>query len=120
MEARLDESALDAAAREALAIDLFRCGRLSRLALGRMLGLDRYETSAFLKRHQLFEDPPHEEIDAEVESTRELLGQAPERKPVSDPPPFASQPASPAGRGQQKPWQRVQPNREALKRPSSG
>jgi hypothetical protein len=69
-EAKVDEAALDAAAREALVIDLFRCGRLSRVTLGRMLGLDRFETSALLKRHELFEDPAHEEMDAEVGSTR--------------------------------------------------
>lgn len=67
--AKLDESALDEAALEALAIDLFRCGRLSRPALGRMLGLDRVETGTFLKRHRCFDDPSHEEIDAEVEAT---------------------------------------------------
>lgn len=72
-EARLDEAALDEAAREALALDLFRCERLSRPALGRMLGLDRFETAAFLKRHQLFNDPSHEQVDAEVEATREQL-----------------------------------------------
>lgn len=75
-EAKLDETALDEAAREALAIDLFRCGRLNRPALGRMLGLDRYETGAFLKRHQFFDDPSHDEIDAEVKATRELLDRA--------------------------------------------
>lgn len=72
-EANLDEATLDEAAREALALDLFRSGRLSRPALGRMLGLDRFETGALLKRHQIFNDPSHEEIDAEVEATRELL-----------------------------------------------
>lgn len=75
-EAKLDETTLDKAAREALAIDLFRCGRLNRPALGRMLGLDRFETGALLKRHQLFNDPSHEEIDAEVKETRELLDRA--------------------------------------------
>ncbi len=75
-EAKLDEATLDEVAREALALDLFRCGRLSRPALGRILGLDRFETAAFLKRHQLFDDPTHEELDAEVEATRELLGRA--------------------------------------------
>ena len=75
-EAKLDETSLNEAAREAMALDLFRRGRLSRPALGRMLGLDRFETGAFLKRNQLFEDPSHEEVDAEVEATRELLDRA--------------------------------------------
>ncbi len=75
-EAKLDEATLDEAAREALALELFRCGRLSRPALGRMLDLDRFATAAFLKRHHLYDDPSHEEVDAEVDATRERLGQA--------------------------------------------
>lgn len=73
VEAKLDEATIDQAAREALAIELFRCGRLDRPALGRMFGLDRFETAAFLKRHRVFDDPAHEEIDAEVEATRRLI-----------------------------------------------
>jgi hypothetical protein len=73
-EAGLDGATLDETAREALALELFRSGRLSRPDLGRVLGLDRFETAAFLKRHQLFDDPTHEEVDAEVEATRKLLG----------------------------------------------
>lgn len=40
-------------AREALAVSLFREGRLSHADLGRTLALDRFETDALLKRHQV-------------------------------------------------------------------
>lgn len=40
-------------AREALAISLFREERLSHADLARALGLDRFETDALLKRHQV-------------------------------------------------------------------
>jgi hypothetical protein len=75
-EARLDEATLDETAREAFALDLFRRGLLTRPDLGRMLGLDRFETGALLKRHQVFDDPTHEDVDAEVERMRKLLDRA--------------------------------------------
>jgi hypothetical protein len=40
-------------AREALALSLFREGRLAHADLGRALGLDRFETDALLKRNQV-------------------------------------------------------------------
>jgi len=40
-------------AREALAVSLFREGRLSHADLGRALGLDRFETDALLKHHEV-------------------------------------------------------------------
>jgi hypothetical protein len=72
----VDEARLDETAREVLALDLFRRGLLTRPDLGRVLGLDRFETGALLKRHQLFDDPNHEEVDAEIEATRALLDRA--------------------------------------------
>lgn len=41
-------------AKEALAVDLYRDGRLSHAELGKALGLDRFETDALLKRHRVF------------------------------------------------------------------
>ena len=41
--------------KEAYALELFRRGRLTHYELSRVLGLDRVETDAFLKRHQVFE-----------------------------------------------------------------
>ena len=44
---------LSAAAKEALAVTLFRQGKLSHAQLGKALDLDRFETDALLKRHQV-------------------------------------------------------------------
>lgn len=43
----------DLAARETLAVSLFREGRLSHLELSKVLELDRFETDAVLKRHEV-------------------------------------------------------------------
>jgi Uncharacterised protein family (UPF0175) len=36
-------------------LELFRRGRLSHYELSRVLGLDRFETDAWLKRHNVFD-----------------------------------------------------------------
>jgi len=46
---------LDADVKEAYALELFRRGKLSHYELSRVLGLERFETDAFLKRHNVFE-----------------------------------------------------------------
>src|SRR5690349_963916 len=46
---------LDAELKEAVALDLFRRGKLSHYELSKMLGLDRFETDAYLKRHNVVE-----------------------------------------------------------------
>jgi hypothetical protein len=46
---------LDADVREAYLLELFRRERLSHYELSRVLGLDRFETDAWLKRHGVFE-----------------------------------------------------------------
>ena len=63
---------LPAAVREGFLVNLFRRGILSHHELGRALGIDRFETDATLKRHQVFDDPTHEEVDDEVEAMRGL------------------------------------------------
>lgn len=50
---RASETDLSLAAKEALALSLFRSGKLTHAELGRSLGLDRFETDALLKRHQV-------------------------------------------------------------------
>jgi predicted HTH domain antitoxin len=52
---RRDTPDLDADVKEAYAIELFRLGRLSHFELSRVLGLDRFETDACLKRRGVFE-----------------------------------------------------------------
>jgi predicted HTH domain antitoxin len=52
--------------KEAFALELFRQGRLSHQGLSRVLGLDRIETSAYLKRHNVFEGSlTMEELEAD-------------------------------------------------------
>jgi len=46
---------LAADVKEAYALELFRRGKLSHYELSRVLGLDRVETDAWLKRRQVFE-----------------------------------------------------------------
>ena len=47
---------LDAEAKEALLVSLYRRRRLSHAALARALGLDRFETEDLLRRHNVTED----------------------------------------------------------------
>jgi len=46
---------LDADVKEAYAVELFRRGQLSHFELSQILGLDRFDTDAYLKRHNVFE-----------------------------------------------------------------
>lgn len=72
---RAESPDLPAAIREAFALDLFRRGILDRYGLSQTLGLDRFETFALLKRHQMFDGTlTHEDIDADVRSINELIG----------------------------------------------
>lgn len=73
---RAESPDLPAAVREGFAVNLFRRGILTHAELGRMLGLDRFETDALLKRHEVTEQTlTHEEVDADVKSLKALLGQ---------------------------------------------
>jgi predicted HTH domain antitoxin len=73
----IESGDLSTAAREAFAVELFRRGILSHCELGQSLGLDRFETDALLKRHQVTEHAlTHEDVDADVNSVDELLAQS--------------------------------------------
>src|SRR5262249_44896897 len=68
---RAESPDLSAAVREGFAVELFRRGLLTHFDLGQVLGLDRFETDALLKRHGVAEhSPTHEDVDADVESLR--------------------------------------------------
>lgn len=72
---RSESGDLSVAVREAFALDLYRRGILDRHELSETLGLDRFETFALLKRHQIFDGSlTHEDVDADVRSIDELLG----------------------------------------------
>lgn len=72
---RSESPDLSTAVREGFAVELFRRGLLTHFDLGQVLTLDRFETDALLKRHGVAEySPTHEDVDADVESLKELLG----------------------------------------------
>jgi predicted HTH domain antitoxin len=62
---------------QAFALELFRRGTLSHAELARMLGLDRFNTDAFLKQHGVFEGSPQmSDLDADAETLRRVMGKA--------------------------------------------
>ncbi len=72
---RAGTSNLDAEVTEAYALELFRQGRLSHYELSQVLGLDRFETDAYLKRHKVFEGSlTMEDLEADRETLDRLLG----------------------------------------------
>ena len=56
---RRENPNLDSDLREACAVELFRQRRLNHYQLSRVLGLNRYDTDAVLKRHQVEEQSLH-------------------------------------------------------------
>jgi len=68
---------LDADVKEAYALELFRRGRLSHCELSRVLGLDRFETDAYLKRHNVFEGSlTMADLEADRQTLDRVLGKA--------------------------------------------
>jgi len=67
---RRETADLSAEVKEAYALELFRRGRLSHCDLSRVLGLDRFETDAYLKRRNVFEGSL---TMAELEADRQTL-----------------------------------------------
>jgi hypothetical protein len=58
---------------EALALDEFRSGHITKPELRRLLGLEtRYQLDAFLKAHGVYEDYTLQDLDQELESLRRL------------------------------------------------
>ncbi len=71
---RTESANLDAEVSRAYALELFRQGRLSHFELSQVLGMDRFETDAFLKRHHVFEGClTPDEIEADVRTLERLL-----------------------------------------------
>jgi predicted HTH domain antitoxin len=64
--------------KEAYVLELFRRGRLSHYELSRVLGLDRFETDAYLKRHNVFEGSlTLEDLEADFQTVRSLRSEKP-------------------------------------------
>jgi predicted HTH domain antitoxin len=72
---RSEFSDLESEAREALALELFRRGRLSHFELSQILGLDRVETDALLKRHGVVEGSlTMQDLDEQSRALKGVLG----------------------------------------------
>jgi predicted HTH domain antitoxin len=72
---RAETPDLNADVREAYALELFRRGKLSHYALSQILGLDRFETDAYLKRHNVFEGSlTMEDLEEQRKTLDSLLG----------------------------------------------
>ena len=65
---------LDAEAKEAMLVELYRQDKLSHYELSQALSLDRFETDGVLKRHNVTEDlPTAEEHEAALARLRVLI-----------------------------------------------
>lgn len=70
---RADTPDLDGAAKEAFLVELYRQDKLTHYELSLALGLDRFETDALLKKHQVTEDlPSAKEMEASLSRLREI------------------------------------------------
>jgi hypothetical protein len=71
---RRENPNLDSDMREACAIALFRKGTLNHYQLSRILRLDRFETDAFLKRHEVTEQAlTPADLEADRSTLRKVL-----------------------------------------------
>ena len=67
---------LDTELKEAVVLDLFRRGKLSHYELSKILGLDRFETDAYLKRHNVVEGSlTMQDLDEQARTLDRVLGQ---------------------------------------------
>ncbi len=66
---------LNQVTKEAALVELYRNQKLTHYQLGVALGLDRFETEALLKRHNVTEDCiSSEALQEQVDSLRKLIG----------------------------------------------
>ncbi len=67
---------LNAAAKEAALVGLYRQDRLTHHQLATALGIDRFETEALLKRHKVTEDLiTPDEYNKQMSQLRAILGE---------------------------------------------
>ena len=75
---RRENPNLDSDAKEACAVELFRQGKLNHFQLSCVLGVDRFETDAVLKRHHVEEQSlSSADLEADRTTLRKVLDQAP-------------------------------------------
>jgi len=74
---RAETPDLNTDVKEAYALELFRRGRLSHFELSQVLGLDRFETDGYLKRHNVFEGSlTMEDLEEQRRTLDRVLGPA--------------------------------------------
>ncbi|MGD0767389.1 MAG: UPF0175 family protein [Tepidisphaeraceae bacterium] len=74
---RAESPDLEGEAKEAYAVELFRRGKLTHYELSKVLGLDRVETDAFLKRHNVYEGSlTPDDLEADRKTLEHMLGPA--------------------------------------------
>jgi len=70
---RAENPNLDAAAREAFLVSLYRQGKLAQKQLAELLGLDRFSLEAVLSKYNVTEDlPTQQEIREQIQLSRKL------------------------------------------------
>jgi len=71
----LETANLEVEVTQAVALDLFRRGKLSHYELSRILRLDRIETDAYLKRHDVIEGTlTMDDLDEQTRTLDRVLG----------------------------------------------
>jgi predicted HTH domain antitoxin len=74
---RAESPDLEGDAKQAYAVELFRRGKLTHYELSKVLGLDRVETDAFLKRHNVYEGSlTLDDLEADRKTLERVLGPA--------------------------------------------
>jgi predicted HTH domain antitoxin len=72
---RAENPNLDAEAKEAMLIELYRQEKLSRYELSLALGINRFEVDGLLKKHKVTIDlPTPEEMEEDLRRLRALVG----------------------------------------------
>jgi predicted HTH domain antitoxin len=71
---RAEHPNLDAEAKEAMLVELYRQEKLSRYELSLALGIGRFETDGILKKHKVTTDlPTPEELEEDLRHLRALV-----------------------------------------------
>jgi predicted HTH domain antitoxin len=72
---RAESPDFEAEAKEAVALELFRRGKISHHELSVVLGLDRFETDAYLQRHNVVEGSlTMRDLDEQAATLDRVLG----------------------------------------------
>ena len=73
---RAETPDLDAAAKQALLVELYRQEKLTHFELSQALDLDRFETDGVLKAHNVTVDlPTPTELENDLRRLRQMVGQ---------------------------------------------